>query len=154
MKRRAHPTVNTNIANVLSKIRGGEGGEEGEQSSRGEAGRGQKNRTNIRGSFQKNTTQRSKTKTGTALTSQENRPILAMTTHTEVGSRSCKDLKNTGSQTQRTQQILRKGGSCPGCFRLTRPGRMSPCPGQSPQRLHRPPVHPLTPFCWPSPTQS
>lgn len=29
MKRRAHPTVNTNIANMLSKIQGGEVGEKG-----------------------------------------------------------------------------------------------------------------------------
>ena len=35
MKQRAHPKVNTNIANVLSNIQGGEVGEKwGEQSSR------------------------------------------------------------------------------------------------------------------------
>lgn len=40
--------------------------------------------------------------------------------HTEVGPHSCKDLSNTGPQTQVTQPILRKGESCPECFRLTR----------------------------------
>lgn len=57
MKQRAHPTVNTNITNVLSKIRGGGGGWEewGSRAAEWEAEWGQKNWTNIRGSFQKKT---------------------------------------------------------------------------------------------------
>lgn len=114
MQQRAHPTVNTNIANVLSKMQGGEvWGEGGSRAAEREAERGQKkNWTNRRGSFQKNNTppQHNKTKTGPSLTSQEKRLILAMIMHTEVGSHGSKDLNNTGPQTPMTQQIVKKAG--------------------------------------------
>lgn len=41
-----------------------------------------------------------------------------MIIYTEVGPHGSKDLNNTGPQVPMTQQIVRKGGSCPEGFRL------------------------------------
>lgn len=45
MQRRAHPTVNTNIANVLSKIQGGEVGEKRGAEQQNGRQKGDKRRT-------------------------------------------------------------------------------------------------------------
>lgn len=45
MKRRAHPMVNTNIANMLSKIQGGEVGEKGSAEQQNKRQKRDKRRT-------------------------------------------------------------------------------------------------------------